>query len=104
MTVSVTFIGGPECGDVQSVKWGGGHEKQEITFPLNKAMTVNLDDAKNTKQRAFYEHVIAKARNNRFFKVTGEDQKAKEPTDAKSEKPAKQPRRKFKAKTTVVET
>lgn len=92
MVVSVTFIGGPECGDVQSVKWGGGFEKQEITFPLNKAMTVNLDDAENSKQRAFYEHVIAKARNNRFFKVTGDAPKEPPPAD---EQPA---RRKYHRK------
>lgn len=82
MTVSITFLGGPETGDVDSLKWGGGPERHEIVFPKGKAMTVNLDDAKNTSQRKFYEHVIAKARNNRFFKVTGDAPKEDEPAAA----------------------
>lgn len=83
MSVSITFLGGPETGDVDSVKWGGGPpDNLEITFAKDKAVTIDLDKAKNSKERAFFDHVIKKASGNRFFKVSGGDKPAdKKPED-----------------------
>ena len=50
---SILFLGGPETGNVGSVKWG------RFTFALN--LPVECNDP----------HIIAKASINRFFKVDG---------------------------------
>lgn len=65
--VSVTFIGGPECGDVGQTTMG--RPDVEIVFPLNKTVIVDPETAKNQPQRDFLTQVIAKLRTNRFFKV-----------------------------------
>jgi hypothetical protein len=72
----ITFTGGPECGDVGSTTWGNG-ETGTIKFPLREPVLVD-SDAGNGEKRKFLEHVIAKARVNRFFTV--ED--AKDDTEA----------------------
>lgn len=51
---TITFLGGPETGDVAFVDWLG------YRFTINQP--VECSNA----------HIIAKARNNRFFRVGGE--------------------------------
>lgn len=48
---TITFLGGPETGDVAHVDWG--------RFRFDIRVPVECDDP----------HIIAKARNSRFFRV-----------------------------------
>lgn len=51
MKARITYLGGPETGDVGRTKWG------EYEFELNKAVEVSDP------------HIISKAQANKFFKV-----------------------------------
>ena len=59
----ITFLGGPETGDVDRLTWGNPHWRKHglahppIVFPLN--VPVEVVD----------EHIISKAAGNRFFRV-----------------------------------
>lgn len=63
----ITFLGGPECGNVGSTTWGSG-ETGTIEFPVRTPVLVD-SEAVPAAKRAFTEHVIKKARTNPFFTV-----------------------------------
>ena len=52
----LTFLSGPDCGDVGSTAWNG------VVFPAN--VPVELDPSNPA-----HAHMIGKARGNRFFAV-----------------------------------
>lgn len=67
--VSITFIGGEESeiGNIGFTTMGP--PDNPTRFPLNEAVTLDPDKAKNGPQKQIMEQIIAKARGNRFFKV-----------------------------------
>lgn len=62
----VTFLGGPDAGNVGENVWGVP-ETGQITFPLNQSVLV--DPEQGGVHKPFMEHVLRKARTNRFFRV-----------------------------------
>lgn len=66
--VAITFIGGADAGNVGSTTWGTA-QTGEIEFPLNRAVVLDPEQTRNAPQRAFIEHVIRKARGNKYFTV-----------------------------------
>lgn len=73
--VSITFIGGEDDGNVGFTTMGPPG-KTEVRFPLNQAVVLDPDKAKNGPEKATMEQIIAKARTNRFFKVEDRDSEA----------------------------
>jgi hypothetical protein len=67
MAVKVTFIGG-EGENVATTVWEIPGQPHRIEFPIR--VPVLLDPETAGGSRDFVEHVIKKARTNRFFKVT----------------------------------
>lgn len=65
--VQITFIGGPGTGNVGSAVWGVPATGR-ITFPLNVPVTIDPEKENNTL-RSFMEHVVAKAKVSRFYRV-----------------------------------
>lgn len=78
--VQITFIGGPDTGDVGSASMGNAMTG-EIHFPLNVPVTLDPDKERNGELRKFMEHVIGKLRHHKHFKV--EDVPEGKPTAAK---------------------
>jgi hypothetical protein len=69
MAVTITFVGGEENGDVGSTEWRNTATGYAIKFPVNKAVTIDPDKTEDSAEKAFLNHVIHKARGNRFFEV-----------------------------------
>ena len=71
----ITFLGGPETGDVDRLTWGNPHWRKHglahppIVFPLN--VPVEVVD----------QHIISKAAGNRFFRVELDDPAEQVPAD-----------------------
>lgn len=68
MAVTITFLGGPDCGGVDQTVWGND-ATGKVVFPLRVPIAVDPEDAPNGPDRAFLSHLVAKARQNPFFKV-----------------------------------
>lgn len=68
----VTFIGGPECGNVGETVWGNEYTG-EVTFPIRVPVLIDTDAAKTDAERDFLAHLLKKARTNRFFTVEEAD-------------------------------
>lgn len=73
MKASITFLGGPECGNVGETTFEDTIHGFKLVLPLNKPVEVDADDVENSQRGAFLRHVIGKARANRFFAVDAED-------------------------------
>lgn len=63
MKVSITYVG--EAG---SNIWGGVDRLPEVAFEKNKPVTIDTANVPGN-QKGFYEHLVKKARTNRFFEV-----------------------------------
>lgn len=73
--VTITFVGGPNDGNVGSNEWGGGPNGMSLKFEKNVPMTIDpTDDATwNGEQVKFLRHVIMKARSNPHFELSEGD-------------------------------
>lgn len=85
MKVTITFLGGEETGNVDCTTWGSDTGQTAtpggaLTFPVRTPVVIDTDEAESDEHRKFLEHVIKKARNNRFFKVA-EGEEADEPEE-----------------------
>lgn len=58
---NITFLGGPETGDVEVLNW------RVLDFPVGTPVLVDPDDATSNGERIFFEHVLLKAKNNPHF-------------------------------------
>jgi hypothetical protein len=76
----ITFMGGEGGGDVGCNEWRNTMTGQSIEFPLRKPVTVDPSNAVNEQERVFFEHVIARARRNKFFRVSDTASAADEAT------------------------
>jgi hypothetical protein len=72
MSATITYLGGPETGNVDKLDWGG------FTFEKDKPFKVDLR-GKNPEKKETLKHILAKARTNRFFKVDGKDEDEAKP-------------------------
>lgn len=64
---AVTFLGGPEVGNVATLTWGNDITGT-VEFTINKPVIIDPAAAPQDK-RAFLEHIVKKAQGNRFFSV-----------------------------------
>lgn len=83
MKCSITFLGGPECGNVGETTFEDTIHDFKLVLPLNKAVEIDTDGVENSQHGAFLAHVVGKARANRFFKVDGDCQDAAEDAERK---------------------
>lgn len=69
MAVTITFLGGPETGNVAETVWPNPLGGADLVFPIRSPVTIDPDASGNASDRDFLAHVIKKARTNRFFRV-----------------------------------
>jgi len=82
MAANITFLGGPETGDVEVLNW------RVLDFPVGTPVLVDADTATSNGERIFFEHVLMKAQKNQYFtyeEVTPVGRKTK--AKAKDEEP-----------------
>ena len=95
---AVTFLGGPEVGNVATMTWGNDITGT-VEFTINKPVIIDPAAAPQDK-RAFLEHIVKKARGNRFFSVQeardGDDGDAAQIAEVKDAAP--KPKRSSRAK------
>ena len=84
---AVTFLGGSEVGNVATMTWGNDITGT-VEFTINKPVIIDPAAAPQDK-RAFLEHIVKKARGNRFFSVQeiGEGDEAADIAEVKDAAP-----------------
>ena len=85
--VKITYTGGEGRGDAPYT-WGLP-SSGTVEFPLNKAVTLDLDA--DDGKRELYEHIIRKTKNHPHFKVEETKGKESKPKSSKSADEASKP-------------
>ena len=69
MKATITYVGGPNDGNVAVNTWRDPLHGFSVDFPIRQPVSLDPDGESNIQRRVFIEHVIRKAGTNRYFLV-----------------------------------
>jgi hypothetical protein len=69
MAAYVTFIGGPDTGDVGSTTFEDTLHGFKVEFPLREPVLIDPENSRGSQNGTFLENIIKKASVNRYFTV-----------------------------------